>query len=118
MVVKDYLFIENFETFARVGVTVEERARAQKIYLSLKIFLDLKTAGRSDDLKATIDYSVVTKTIKKILEQNEFLLVEKVAETIATKILKEKLVGGVEIKIGKKAFEDIGLIGAHITRMK
>lgn len=118
MNVKDYLFIEDFKADARVGITVEERAHPQAVTLSLKIFLDLKPAGQRDDLDATLDYAVIVQMIKTLLEQKEFLLVEKIAESIADKILKEKIAMGVEVKVGKKVFHDIGSVGACITRTK
>lgn len=118
MNVKDYLFIEDFKTDARVGITAEERAHPQTLTLQLKIFLDLKKAGRTDDLHSTLDYAAVTESIKTLLEQKEFLLVEKVAKDIADKILKEKIVMGIEVKVGKKVFSNIASVGACITRAK
>lgn len=118
MNVKDYLFIEEFIANARVGVTVEERAHPQSIYMSLKIYMDLRPAGQRDDLNATLDYAFVIQTIRNLLGQKEFFLVETIAEYISEKILKEKIVTSVEIKVGKKVFHDIASVGVFIVRTK
>ena len=114
----DHLFIENFSISCRVGTTAEERVHPQKIMLCLKVFLDLKRAGKTDRMESTLNYAEIIDQIRTVTSKGEYQLVERVAESIAQKILENKKVSAVEIKVGKKVFQDMDSIGAQIVRSR
>ncbi len=55
----DRIAIEDLEVFARVGVPDAERARPQRLLLTLFLSLDVAAAALADDLTRTIDYAAV-----------------------------------------------------------
>jgi len=85
----DSIRIADLEVFFRIGVPEEERAKPQRLLISIDIERDLRFAGASDDLSKTIDYFAVAQRILKLGEGREWKLIEALAEEIATIVLKE-----------------------------
>lgn len=83
----DQIRIDNLETFGYHGVFEEEAFLGQKFIVSAILYLDTRKAGKTDDLKESIDYGAVCQTIKKMVETERFLLIERLAEEIASKLL-------------------------------
>lgn len=83
----DQIIIENLETFGYHGVFEEEAFLGQKFIVSAALFLDTRKAGKSDDLKESLDYGEVCHTIKKFVENERYQLIERLAEEIAEKLL-------------------------------
>ena len=54
--------------FAYHGVYPDEKKNGQNFIVDLELYTDLSTAGKSDNLKHTIDYSNVYEIIKQIME--------------------------------------------------
>lgn len=83
----DYISIDNLETFGYHGVFEEESFLGQKFIVSARLYLDTRKAGLSDDLKASLDYGEACQVIKKIIETERFMMIERLAQEIATKLL-------------------------------
>jgi dihydroneopterin aldolase len=60
-----------------------------------ELILDLRPAGRSDDLALTVDYRDVFRICREVVEGPSFRLIEALAETIAARILAEFAPAGV-----------------------
>ena len=98
----DIINIKNLEIFAKHGVLPAEKKYRQKFLVSAKLYLNLREAGKSDNLEQTIDYAQVTLDIKEFIENNTFNLIEKVAEELAEKLLIENpKLQEVQIEISK-----------------
>ena len=85
----DRINIKNLEVFARHGVFHEERVVGQKFFISAALYMDLRNAGKTDDLALTLDYAKLCCVIKDFVEENTFSLIETVAERLAEKLLSE-----------------------------
>lgn len=83
----DSITIKNLEIFSNHGVLKEENVLGQKFLISCEIYLDTEAAGKSDDIEKSVNYSDICHTIKEIMEQNTFKLIERAAETISEIIL-------------------------------
>lgn len=83
----DKINIKDLEVFAHHGVFPEETVQGQIFLVSAALFTDLRSAGKSDDLEKTIDYGEVCHTIKALVEETTFSLIETVAERLAEKLL-------------------------------
>ncbi len=66
-----------------VGVNPGERNEKQDVIVNITLHADLARAGQSDDLKDTVDYKALKKAVLAMAEESSFLLVEKLAQTIA-----------------------------------
>lgn len=107
----DKIILAGLKIPVNIGITAEERATTQELEISVELECDLSRAGHSDDLCDSIDYTVVEEGIANICFQAKFLLLEKLAETIATFCLEQSGVSaavvGIEkngvLKYGKKA---------------
>ena len=115
----DRITINGLRVKGRVGVTQEERARAQTLIVNIEIDVDLTAAAASDNLKDTIDYGEVTVEAANIIRDSEFKLLEPLATAIAEKISSNNLVHGGTGEILKEAppiSEATGPVGVRIKR--
>ena len=69
------------------GVHDWERAAPQPWEVDVELALDLRPAGTTDDLAATIDYGPVARIVKAVIEDRGFRLIEAFAEAIAADLL-------------------------------
>ena len=120
--ITDKIFIDRLQVFGRHGVLSEENTLGQMFFISAEMGLDLHYAGNSDDLSQTVDYSKCCHIIKEICRNNTFKLIEKLAETIADKLLCENdIIKTVKIRIDKPS-APIGLplesVGVEIFRKR
>ncbi len=69
------------------GVTAEEREHSQPFEVDVEMHLDLRPAGRSDDLARTVDYSRVFDICREIVQGPGRRLIESLAEAIADEVL-------------------------------
>lgn len=83
------------------GVLPEEKTEPQVFIVDLELFLDLRPAGREDDLSLTVDYSQVYALVKRAVEEKSFNLIEALADCIATEILEDFPVQSVGVTVYK-----------------
>lgn len=84
----DYIVLKNLEFYGRHGVHNEEKQHPQRFVTTVKLYLDLKQAGQSDQLSDTVNYSEVYSTLKEVFEQLSFNLIESLAQTSANLLLE------------------------------
>ena len=85
----DKINIKNLEVYAKHGVLSAEKDRGQKFLISAALYIDIRNAGKLDDLNKTLDYSEICRIIKDFVEDNTFSLIETVAERLAEILLTE-----------------------------
>ncbi len=109
----DFISLEEIILQTKLGVPDAERQKPQRVIVSLKIMHPLNAAGETDDITETIDYAVLTEKIVA-LEKAERRTIERLAEDIATLVLREsKPKGGVEVTVRK--FPPIPLQSVSVT---
>lgn len=84
----DCIILKNLEFYGRHGVSDEERKHPQKFVTTIKLYLDLKKAGQSDELDDTVNYSEVYAIVKGIFEEQSFRLIERIGEVLANILLE------------------------------
>lgn len=98
----DQIIIENLEIFGYHGVFEEEAFLGQKFIVDARLYLDTRPAGQTDDLTQSLDYGEVCQFIKKLVETERYMLIEKIAEEIASGLLLTyELLQKVEITVKK-----------------
>src|SRR5262249_52422144 len=112
----DAIHIEGFEVSCHVGATEEERSLPQDLVLSIAMETSLQKAGRSDNLKDTVNYALVMDDIRTLLQGKSFWLIEKVADLTATLILKKYKVDRIQVLVSKRTLPGVKSVSVHITR--
>jgi dihydroneopterin aldolase len=105
----DRIYLTGISAFAFHGVYENERREGQKFSVDLVLDVDLYPAGVSDDLKDSVDYSLIAKVAHEELVGDPCNLIEAVAERIAGRILKEfEGIQGISVKVHKPD-ADVGI---------
>ncbi len=117
----DSIIFKGLRAKGRIGVTEAERAVPQGLIVDLELELDLGPPGLSDDLEDTIDYSKVTGDVARLIEDNEVLLLEHLAQKIADHLLTEPKLGRVTVVLGKErppVPEEVDGVSVRIERLR
>jgi 7,8-dihydroneopterin aldolase/epimerase/oxygenase len=85
----DCIRLHNMQFYGRHGVNPEEQTLGQRFAVDVELRLHTRPAALQDDLRLTINYAQVYKTVKRIVEEERFALLETLAETIATQVGKD-----------------------------
>jgi dihydroneopterin aldolase len=93
--------IVDLEVFYHVGVPDEERARPQRLLLTLELESDFIAAARTDTIADTVDYFAVTQRLLKFGEGRSWKLIEKLATDIGAAVMSEFNVSGLRIEVKK-----------------
>lgn len=113
----DIIFIEELRLETIVGVLPRERVWPQKLEISLEIGVDMTRAGSSDELRDTVDYAAVVDRLRTELVSSRFQLLEKVAEHVASLLLKEFACQWVRVSVAKIGIlAGVRRVGVRIER--
>jgi dihydroneopterin aldolase len=84
------------------GVEAQEKTNPQTFKVDLEMYLDLETAGQTDELSNTIDYGEACRLAEKVVTETSCNLIEALAENIARNLLLAfPLLTGVEVTVYK-----------------
>ena len=117
----DSIEVTGIRAYGYTGYLPEERVLGQWFEVDLILWLDLTSAGASDNIEETLDYRQAIELVKEQITTAKFALIEKLTATIAEEILNMEKVQKVQIKLSKLAapipnFE--GKITISLTRIK
>ena len=110
--------IVDLEVFYRVGVPDEERAKPQRLLLTVEMDFDFLKPAKSDDIADTVDYFSVSRRLLKFGGEREWKLIEKLATDIADMILAEFKPQDVTVEIKKFPIPQARHVSVVITRKK
>ena len=82
----DIIWISNIRVTIVVGCNPEERGRTQPIIATVGLHIDVSECGRTDDLHATVNYSVVAKRVALYCEAAGCYTLEALATGIAREV--------------------------------
>jgi 7,8-dihydroneopterin aldolase/epimerase/oxygenase len=117
----DIIQLTGIRCYGYTGYLPEEQYLGQWFEVDLRLSLDLATAGQSDAIEDTLDYRSIIADVKEIVSTAKFSLVEKLAETIVSRVLSYDRVQQVELKLHKPAapIPDFGgKITIELTRQR
>src|SRR5215510_109503 len=114
----DKILLEDIRLDIRVGTTEAERSQPQLCGIDLALTAELKAAGRSGDLKHTVDYAAIFRLIETHCAQNSFTLLEQVGQLVCDMIFDEYPVEGIKLRIRKlNPFSSrLGAVGIELKR--
>ena len=108
--------IIDLEVFYRVGVPEAERAKPQRLLLTVEMDFDFSAAARSDDIRDTIDYFAVSQRLLKFGEGRSWKLIEKLAADIADLVLSEFKPQSVTVEVKKFSISEARCVSVSCTR--
>lgn len=118
----DLVFLRAARFPCCIGVTDAERSTPQEVALDVDLHLDLRRAGATDDIAATVSYTDVWQAIKKGLDGSQFHLIEALAEHVAAELLARfPPVEQVMVRAAKPnamASRGVGGVGVQVTRRR
>jgi len=79
---KNFLKIEKIELWARVGVLEQERKLGQLFILDILLWSDFDECSENDDIRATLDYSLIIQKVKSHSKNFSCFTIEKYSEEI------------------------------------
>lgn len=97
----DLIEIRGLRAIGVHGVCREERERAQPFEVDFDVEADLGRAGQTDDLNDTIDYGNLTALAERVVTDESYLLLERVAQRIAEELLSVHGVDAVRVTVRK-----------------
>ncbi|MDF2630817.1 MAG: dihydroneopterin aldolase [Symbiobacteriaceae bacterium] len=97
----DRITLTGLQFYGYHGVYPEENRLGQHFVVDVELCADLREAGRTDDLKRTVDYGKVYQAVKQIAEGQPFKLIEAVAERIAAEVLEHFPITEVVVRVHK-----------------
>ncbi len=97
----DKIYIRDLSIRCIIGVNEDERTEKQDVVINVILFTDTRKAGQTDALEDSVDYKRVKKTILSLVENSEFLLIEKLADEIAKVCLDDSKVQKVNVSVDK-----------------
>ena len=116
----DQVFIRDLLIRGILGINAEERTNPQDIVINVTMWADLRPAAKSDDIADAVNYRTVAKAIIAHVEQGSPMLVERLAEEIATMCFAtDARIAEVEVEVEKpgalRFAESVGVV-IHRTR--
>ena len=112
----DTITITDLEVFYRVGVPDAERAKPQRLLLTVEMEHDFEAAAQRDDLAGTIDYYAVSQRLLKLGDGREWRLIETLACDIAETVLKEFRPRRVRVEVKKFIIAEARHVSVRIER--
>ena len=82
----DEIIIDRLKVSGKHGCFAEERNEFRDFEVSLRLFLPLSTAAKTDELDDTIDYPAAMAIVEGVLKGESVRLIEKLAQTIAERL--------------------------------
>jgi FolB domain-containing protein len=113
-----FITIVDLEVFYRVGISEEERAKPQRLLLTLDVKFDFSSAAVSGRIGRTIDYYEITQRLLKLGETRNWRLIESVATDVADKILSEFHPESVTIEVKKFSIPEARYVSVSLTKQR
>ena len=97
----DKIKINDLSVRTIIGTEDYEREEEQEVIINVTLFTDVLTAGKTDELGSTVDYSEIKAEIYDMATESEFQLIETLAEEIARIALAKKEVQRTRVSVQK-----------------
>lgn len=113
----DLVTIRNLRAWTLIGVHPHEREMRQELRIDVWLGTDTRRAASGDDLEQAIDYSAVCKAFREHAGQAQHLLVETLAEDLASIALERFGAQAVRVSVEKPdAVPGTDAVGVLIER--
>lgn len=93
--------IKNLRLRTYVGLNDEEQQKRQDVVVNIHIDYDALRAATSDAPENALNYRTITKQVIELVEDNRFLLLEKMVHDITNLVLGHQAVDAVHVEVDK-----------------
>lgn len=97
----DVIRLRGLEFYAYHGAMPEEQVLGQKFLIDIDLYCDLSKAGSSDCVEDTIHYGEVYQVVRACVTEEKFLLIERLAEEIAQRVLEQFACKTIRVEVHK-----------------
>ena len=111
--------IKNLRLRTYIGIYEWEKKKKQDVIINVTIEFDGNKAGWSDDIDDTLNYKNINKGIIKLVEENHFNLIEKIAADVTRFVLENSMVHQVTVEVDKPgalSYTDSVSVSETLTR--
>jgi dihydroneopterin aldolase len=115
---REQIILDGIQIMAHVGVPDEERARAQKLEVSVTLDFDFQRAARDDELSESIDYDAVRRKTIEVVTGRPRSLIETVADEVAGTLLLTFHAARVDVAVRKFIFQDVRSVAVRLQRSR
>ncbi len=113
----DKIIITDLRATGVIGVKSPERDHPQTLLINITLFTDLEPAGKTDNIRDTVSYSTVAKSVAARFAETQFYTLEALADDLARLLLAKFGVDAVSIRIEKPEFvANTSRVGVEIFR--
>jgi 7,8-dihydroneopterin aldolase/epimerase/oxygenase len=110
--------IVDLEVFYQIGITEEERAKPQRLLITVEMDFDFSTAALSDRLEKTINYFDVAQELLKYGHNRNWKLLEKLTANVADFILARFKPETVTVEIKKFPIPQARYVSVVLVRTR
>ncbi len=110
--------IVDLEVFYQIGVTDEERAKPQRLLITVEMDFDFSTAALSDRLEKTINYFDIAQELLKYGDGRNWKLLEKLTVNIADFIMSRFKPEAVTVEIKKFPIPQARYVSVALSRTR
>lgn len=110
--------IVDLEVFYQIGITEEERAKPQRLLISVEMDLDFSAASLSDRLEKTINYFDIAQELLRFGQGRNWKLLEKLVANVADFIMVKFHPEAVTVEIKKFPIPQARYVSVALTRAR
>jgi FolB domain-containing protein len=109
------IHVQQLELMAHIGVPEEERARPQRLAISMTLW-PIREAGLDDDVQQTVDYSTVCEETKKFVVTRRDKLIETLVDALAKHLIETFKIQKITVELRKFILPDVEFVSVTVTR--
>jgi 7,8-dihydroneopterin aldolase/epimerase/oxygenase len=108
--------IVDLEVFYCIGVTDEERAKPQRLLLTVDMTYDFTSAALTDRLERTINYQTIADELLRFGESRNWKLLEKLVTNIADVLMAEHKPQVIVVEAKKFSLPNARYVSVSLSR--
>jgi 7,8-dihydroneopterin aldolase/epimerase/oxygenase len=110
------IHIEQLKVLARVGVSIKERRRRQRLVLNITVWPVRDLRDVKDAVSRTVDYAALCQEIKTYLSKGAPKLLESLASKLTAHLLSKFRIRKISLEVRKFVLKDAAYASVTVTR--
>ena len=110
--------IVDLEVYYRVGITDQERAKPQRLLVTVDMSLDFSAAVATDRIERTINYQTVADELLKFGEGRSWKLLERLVTNLADRIMTQHAPEDVMVEVKKFSIPQARFVSVSTSRSR